>query len=322
MLKIGVTGVGKFGENHTRILSNLDNCKLIGVYDKDKKRAKSIAKKYNCNYFPKYENLLDKIDALLIVVTTSAHFALAKTALEKSVHLFIEKPITSEYEQAQKLVELADRKNLKIQVGHIERFNPVIRAIESEIDNPKFIECHRIAPFTPRVKDVPVVLDLMIHDIDLILSFVPSKVKAIHASGSKVLTNRIDIANARIEFENDAVANVTASRISLKQSRKIRFFQENSYLSLDFQNQTAQIVKKSKNIKKILPLIMMGKKDFKKEDLVDIKDIKVSNQQKDALTCELESFIKTVNDGIKPVVDGKEGTRALKIAFDIIKTIN
>ncbi|MCD6177607.1 MAG: Gfo/Idh/MocA family oxidoreductase, partial [Candidatus Cloacimonetes bacterium] len=222
MLKAGIVGVGQFGQNHARILNESTKCNFIGLYDINEKRAEEVSSKLNTKSFIDFDSLLDEIDILFIVVTTISHFELAEKALINGIHVFIEKPITETLQQAEKLIELADEKNLKIQVGHIERFNPVIMEIEDEVKNPIFMECHRIAPFTPRGTDIPVVLELMIHDIDLILSFMDGKVKYISASGAGVMTKSIDIANARIEFDDGAVANITASRISMKSSRQLR----------------------------------------------------------------------------------------------------
>ena len=321
-MKVGIAGVGQFGQNHARILSLSSKCEFVGLYDKNKKRALEIAGKIKAKIFPDFDSLLNECEALVIVVTTISHYELAKKALEKGIHVFIEKPITSDLWQAEELIKMADENNLKIQVGHIERFNPVVMEIEDKIKDPIFIECHRIAPFTPRGSDVPVVLELMIHDIDLILAFVKSDVTYISASGAGVMTKSIDIANARIEFENGTVANVTASRISLKRSRKFRFFQKDAYFSMDFQNKKVTFIKKSKNLYKVLPKIMMGKYEgIDTKDVVDIMEVDASNRKKDALTYELESFVNAIEADINPIVDGKAGTRALEVALEIVKKI-
>nr|HPK41128.1 Gfo/Idh/MocA family oxidoreductase [Candidatus Cloacimonadota bacterium] len=249
------------------------------------------------------------------------HYALAKPALERGCHVFLEKPITSEIKQAEELIEIANKNNLFIQVGHIERFNPVILKVIKDVNDPMFIESHRIAPFNPRGSDVPVVLDLMIHDIDLILSFVKSELIDIKASGIGVLTPSIDIANARLEFANGAVANVTSSRISMKRERKIRFFQKDAYISLDFQEKNVSILRKSKEINKILPQILMGNTNFDPQDLVDITEIKADDFEKDALTMELESFVKSINENTRPAVDGEAGAKALCVAMEIVEKI-
>lgn len=323
MLKVGIVGVGQFGQNHARILSSSSFCEFVGLYDKNAKRAKEIGDKLSVKIFPDFDSLLLECEALIIVVTTISHFDLAKQALERGIHVFIEKPITSELWQAEELIKCAEEKKLKIQVGHIERFNPVITEIEDKINDPIFVECHRIAPFTPRGSDVPVVLELMIHDIDFVLAFVKSRVSDIKASGASVMTKSIDIANARIEFENGAVANITASRVSLKRSRKLRFFQKDSYFSIDFMSKKVSYVKKSKSLYKVMPKILLGNYDnIKTEDVVDILEVNASNHTKDALTMELESFVNVVEADLNPIVDGVAGTRALKIALQIVKKIN
>lgn len=323
MLKLGITGVGQFGKNHARILAQSELVELVGLYDKNAKRAKEIGELHQIKVFDSYQTLLDRVDAMVIVVNTVSHFELAKQALNQNKHVFIEKPITETLEQARELITLADSKDLRLQVGHIERFNPVIERISADINDPLFIEVHRIAPFTARGTDVPVVHELMIHDLDFILAFIQSPVKQISASGSGVMTKSIDIANARIEFENGAVANVTASRVSLKRSRKARIFQKNAYFSLDFQNKTVRIVKKSKKLYKVYPKLLAGKYDnIKQEDVVDIEEVDASATKKDALTIELEAFFAAIEAGSNPPVDGEAGYKALKVAQMIVEKIN
>ena len=321
MLKVGVVGVGHLGKHHARIFNQIADCQLVGVYDKVFDRAKEIADMYQVKTFENYEDMLNEVDAVDVAATTTWHYDLAKPALLKGCHVFLEKPITSEIAQAEELLKIAKEKNLFIQVGHIERFNPVILKIEDEIQNPMFIESHRLAPFNPRGSDVPVVLDLMIHDIDLILSFVKSDISDIRASGVGILTPSIDIANARLEFENGAIANVTASRISMKRERKIRFFQKDAYISLDFQEKKVSVLRKSENINKILPQILMGNTNFDPQDLVDMKEINADDITKDALTMELESFVSSINENKNPIVDGEAGTKALRIAMEIMDKI-
>ena len=323
MLKVGIVGVGQFGQNHARILNESTKCNFVGLYDIDKKRAEEISARLDTKSFKDFDSLMAEIDVLLIVVTTISHFELAEKALKNGIHVFIEKPITETLQQAEDLIMLADKNNLKIQVGHIERFNPVILEIEDKVKNPIFMECHRIAPFTPRGTDIPVVLELMIHDIDLILSFMESKVKHISASGAGVMTKSIDIANARIEFEDGAVANITASRISLKRSRQLRIFQKDGYFSIDFQDKSVKHIKKSKNLYKVLPKLMKGKyENIDTKDVVDIVEVIASDRKKDALTTEIESFIHAIEANINPVVDGRAGTRALEVALEIVNKIN
>jgi len=322
MLKVGVVGVGHLGQHHARKFQTIENCQMVGIYDAKPERAAEISEKLGVKSFASYDELLDAVDAIDIAATTTYHYALAKPALLKGKHIFLEKPITSELSQAQELMELAKAQNLKIQVGHIERFNPVILAVEEQIKDPMFIESHRLSTFHHRGTDVPVVLDLMIHDIDLILDFVKSPIKQIHASGIGILTPSIDIANARLEFQNGAIANVTSSRVSLKQERKIRFFQKDAYFSMDFVAKQVTIVRKSPNILTLLPRIMAGDPSLKAEELVDTQLLTVADSPKDALQMELESFVDSILQDKKPVVDGEAGSRALSVALEIISIIN
>ncbi len=322
MLKIGVAGVGHLGKYHVQKFLALPDCRVAGIYDKNPERAQEISSALNVKAYGSYGELLDDIEAIDIAATTTHHYELARAALLKGRHVFVEKPITSELEQADEIVRLAEEKKLILQVGHIERFNPVILQVEDEISDPMFIESHRLSTFQPRGTDVPVVLDLMIHDIDLILSFIQSPLKEIRASGVGILTPSIDIANARLEFANGAIANVTSSRVSMKQERKIRFFQKDSYISMDFVAKHVTVMKKSAGIKDLLPEILLGKTDFKPEQLIDVNNIDAADYPRDALEMELESFIQCVSKGGKPVVDGAAGTRALQVAMEIVRIIN
>ncbi len=321
MVEVGVIGVGHLGKHHVGKFQALTECRLVGIYDKNPQRASEISSAYQVKAYDSYEDLLNDVDAIDIAATTSYHYELAKPALLKGKHVFLEKPITSTLQQAEELLELAEKKGLFIQVGHIERFNPVILEVEDEIDNPMFIESVRLSQFQPRGTDVSVVLDLMIHDIDLILSFIQSPISDIRASGVGILTPSVDIANARLEFANGAVANVTSSRVSMKQERKIRFFQHHSYISLDFQAKNVTVMKRAAGIKDLLPEILLGKTDFKPEQLMDIKNFDASLSEKDALALELESFVNCIAENKKPVVDGAAGTRALKVALEISRII-
>ncbi len=321
MLKVGVIGVGHLGKFHAEKYKRIDNCSLVGVYDSHPDRCKEIATKLDVIPFSSVDDLLAKTDAVDISATTTAHYELAKQALLAGKHVFVEKPITSELWQAEELVALAKERNLKLQIGHIERFNPVSLQVEQIVNDPMFIESHRLSTFHHRGTDVPVVLDLMIHDIDLILDFVKSPVSDIRASGIGILTPSIDIANARIEFENGAVANVTSSRVSMKQERKLRFFQRDAYISLDFVAKQASVMRKSPDIMKYLPQLMMGNTDIKADQLVDVQQYDCSDNEKDALTLELESFVSSVLNDTQPIVDGQAGLRALKIALRILESI-
>lgn len=322
MLKVGVVGVGHLGQHHARIFKSIPGCELVGIFDKNEDRAQEIAGKLEVKAYSSYDSLLDSIDAIDISATTTHHYALAKQALENAKHVFVEKPITATVEQGHELVALAKSKNLIIQVGHIERFNPVVLEVEKDIDSPMFIESHRLAPFNPRGTDVAVVFDLMIHDIDLILCFVNSPLVDIRASGVGVLTPSIDIANARLEFANGAIANVTSSRISMKRERKLRFFQKDAYISMDFQGQKVSVLRKADGLNKILPEILLGKTDFSPEDLVNMKQYDCSKPEKDALTLELESFVHALVENKNPIVSGEDGLRALEVAMQIMDKIN
>ncbi|MCS7052431.1 MAG: Gfo/Idh/MocA family oxidoreductase [Ignavibacterium sp.] len=321
-LKVGVIGVGHLGKLHTKMFSLLENCQLVGVFDSDLEKSKSVAEEFKTISFSELSELLSQTNAVSIAATTSAHFELAMKAIEFNNHIFIEKPITATIDEAEKLVEFAEKKNLNIQVGHIERFNPGLLAIESYIKEPKFIQSDRLAPFNPRGTDVAVVLDLMIHDIDIILSLVKSKVVDVVANGVEVVSDNIDIANARIEFENGAVANVTASRISQKRMRKMRIFQKDSYLSLDFNTGASEIYNliplNSETPENAMVIGEIGIGDKKKRLIFEQPDKVDVN----ALQYELQLFVNSIIENKKPVVSGYDGLRALRIADLIIQKIN
>jgi len=295
-LKVGVIGVGRLGSLHAKIYHQIPEVQLIGVHDIDISKSRNISKSYNTNSFPDYQKLLDEVDAVSIAVPTSKHFEIAKACFNKNVHTLIEKPVTSNLSQAKKLLTLATKSNSIIQVGHIERFNAAVKAICKMPDSPRFIECHRLGPFTERVTDVSVTIDLMIHDIDIILELVKSKIKKIDAVGIEILSEKNDIANARITFEDNTVANLTSSRVSKESMRKIRIFQKEAYVSLDYSKQQAVIYKKRNG---------------------EIIQDKIQVQKEEPLRAELNSFIKCIKKGGKPLVSIKEATRALKIAVEI-----
>lgn len=320
-LNIGVIGTGHLGNLHSKFFSTIPNANLVGVFDIDIKKAEEVSFKYNCRVFNELENLFDLVDAVSIVTSTSSHYEIAMQALNKNKHIFLEKPITVTIDEGKQIVDLAKSKNLIIQVGHIERFNPAILAIDKYNLQPMFIQSDRLSQFNPRGTDVAVVLDLMIHDIDIILSLVKSPVKNIQASGVEVATDNIDIANARLEFLNGAVANVTASRISLKKMRKMRLFQKDTYFSVDFGTGTSEIIRLEKTDKKL----EMGQLNFGEigvgEHIKNIVFEKVENKDVNALEYELTSFVNTVLNNGTPVVTGEDGLRALIVASDIIKKI-
>ncbi|MBA4312548.1 MAG: oxidoreductase [Chlorobiaceae bacterium] len=321
-LPIGVIGVGHLGSLHAKMLAKISSADLVGIYDADRVRAEKIAGEYNTKIFTSIDDLLNNVKAVCIATPTTSHFEIAREAIDKRVHLFIEKPITHTTEEAEILVKEAEENKVKIQVGHIERFNPALLALETYKLNPMFIESHRLAQFNPRGTDVAVVLDLMIHDIDIILSLVQSPVVNIEANGVAVVSDKIDIANARLQFENGCVANVTASRISQKKMRKMRLFQRDAYISIDFSDGTAEVFRlvdeteKVENLAMMLGQINAGTKNrnivFEKPEIKDVN----------ALMYELKLFVDAIQKDVQPVVTGKDGLQALKVAHDIISKIN
>lgn len=324
-MKTGVIGVGHLGKFHTKIYSQLQDSQLIGVFDLDREKSARVAEEFGTKSFPDLEQLLKQIEAASLVVPTSSHFEVGKKVLEQGIHLLIEKPITQTVEQAEKLIKSAKGKNLTLQVGHIERFNPAFLAIENTALNPRFIESHRLAQFNPRGTDVAVILDLMIHDIDLILNLVKSEVREIQAAGTSVITESDDIANARLTFENGAVANITTSRISANNMRKIRIFQKNSYISLDLLRKEVEVYRlvdindyslkddKSSAIIGKIPAEQLGKTILYEKPKVEDKDM---------LTLEISSFLDSVKNGKRPKVSGEDGKRALEIALKIVEKSN
>ncbi len=321
-LKIGVIGTGHLGRLHIKLFKEVKNCKLIGIYDQDFERAKACGSEFNINVFPDLDELLNSVDAVSIVATTSAHYELCRKALEFGKHVFVEKPITATIEEAEEIVKLADEKKLKLQVGHIERFNPALLSLEKYKLNPMFVQTDRLAQFNPRGTDVAVVLDLMIHDIDIILSLVKSEVKNIAASGVAVVSENIDIANARIEFENGAVANVTASRISQKKMRKMRMFQKDTYISLDFTTGSSEVyrlVPPNENLNdSFVSFGEMGIGEKKKMLIFE----QLEQKEVNALLYELQLFVDAVLNNERPVVSGSDGLKALKVAQLIIQKID
>jgi predicted dehydrogenase len=319
-VKIGVVGVGHLGNHHTRIISQLPGAELVGVNDSNPEKGKEAAEKYKTRYFGDLDELLKEADAISLVVPTTSHYPLATQILEKGKDLLIEKPITETVEQAEELVQLAKRKNSTFQVGHIERFNPAFLAIEKYRPDPKFIESHRLAQFNPRGTDVAVILDLMIHDIDLILSLVKSPVSQIEAAGVPVIAESQDICNARLTFENGCVANITASRISARPLRKMRLFQRDSYMSLDFMQKSVELynlveadmlpqeLKDTKTVVGNIPVEQVGK---------TIVYRRPATADHDMLTAEIESFLDSINKKIPPKVTGEDGKRALEVALEI-----
>ncbi|NRA93213.1 MAG: Gfo/Idh/MocA family oxidoreductase [Psychroserpens sp.] len=316
MLKAGVLGAGHLGKIHLRLLNQSDKYELIGFYDPDENNAKKVVEEFGYTYFPSIDDLIDAVDMVDIVTPTLSHYDCAKRAIAKGKHIFIEKPITNTVEEAEHIRTLLAEHNLRGQVGHVERFNPAFIGVKDQIKNPMFIETHRLAEFNPRGTDVPVVLDLMIHDIDIILSVVRSKVKHISASGVSVISETPDIANARIEFENGCVANLTASRISLKNMRKTRFFQKDAYISVDFLEKKCEVVKMKDAPEHPgdFDMILQNAEGVKKQIYFDNPEIENNN----AILDELETFAHAINTNTPPIVTLHDGTEALRVATMII----
>ena len=306
-LRVGVIGAGYLGKFHAQKYANMANVDLVGVVDVDMNVAQEVAGSLDSTAYNDYKQLLGKVDAVSVVVPTEAHYQVSKDFLTHDADVMIEKPMTVTLAEADELIRISESRGQIIQVGHLERFNPAVVALEGIVNHPMFIESHRLSTFKGRGIDVSVVLDLMIHDIDIISNFVQSEVKKIHAAGIPVVTNTVDIANARLEFENGCVANVTASRISTKDERKIRLFQRDAYISVDFASHD----------------IVVARKDGQKGDAiipgVDIKQL--SFDKADALEAELNAFVNAVNRREVPEVSGQMGRHALSIAISIMDQI-
>jgi len=305
-LRIGVVGAGHLGSFHAKIYASLKKkhgISFTGICDIKKSAAKETAKKYHVEYFTDYHDLVDRVDAVSIAVPTSLHYKVAKDFLSAGKHVLIEKPITKTLKEADELIRLAKKKKLILQVGHIERFNSAVRAIEGLLIKPRFIECRRTGSIKKkgRIKDVGVVLDLMIHDIDIILGLVNSKVKLIEAFGQSTVSNHEDVANVRITFSSGSIADITASRVTKEEVRKLRIFQEHSYILLDYKHHEVFVYKQKERL---------------------IKKRKIKFRKKNALKVELKSFIECIKSGKKPIVSGVEGREALSVALDILDQIH
>ena len=318
MLQAGVIGCGHLGKFHIKQLSESKRYQLVGVYDKNLKIAKAVSKEFNCDFFDNSDDLINKSDVICVVTPTPFHFEYAKKCIASDVHVFIEKPVCENINESNELIQLNKKRNLKIQVGHVERFNPAFTSIQNKIRNPMFIESHRLAQFNPRGTDVSVVLDLMIHDIDIILSSVDSEIKKISSSGVSVISSTPDIANARIEFKNGCVANLTASRVSIKNMRKTRFFQTGKYISIDFLNKSSEIIEIDNNSNEA-PLMKLDLADGSTKNIFFSKpNIKENN----AILDELNSFADSITNDTRPVVNLNDGHKALFVASEIIKNFN
>jgi predicted dehydrogenase len=324
-LKIGVAGVGHLGRVHAKLWKEVEGVELSGIFDENAAAASAVAKDLKIEHFNSFEAMLESVEALSIVTTTSSHYNVAEQAIALGKHVLIEKPITTTTEQARTLIELARQNTVKIQVGHIERFNPALLAAERYLNDPRFFESHRMAQFKPRGTDVAVVLDLMIHDIDVILSLVKSQVKSIDASGVAVVSNELDIANARIKFANGAVANVTASRISQTPMRKLRIFAKDAYLSLDFGAKSVDVFRLvdesaptgGHHAGLTMKLGEIEKGDVPRSIVYEKPDVKDLNP----LKYELELFRDAIVNDTRPIVSGEDGLRALEVAEQILLAI-
>ncbi len=299
-LRVGVVGVGYLGRFHARIYSEMSGVDLVGVVDTDARTAKTIAHEYGCDAFADHKELFGKVDAVSIVVPTSVHKDVAIPFLERGVHMLLEKPVASNIRDAETIVSAAEAAGVVLQIGHLERFNAGIMELAARVENPMFIEAHRLGPFVARATDVDVVTDLMIHDIDIVLSLVNSEIHDIAAIGLPVLTKHVDIANARIEFKNGAVANVTASRVSNKKFRRIRIFGQESYHALNFVDQQIEVVRAGE----CAP-------DQQYPEIIT-ENVEVDPRQ--PLDAELEHFVNTVHERGTPLVSGRDGLEALRVA--------
>ena len=302
-LQIGVIGVGYLGRFHAQKYAAMDDVDLIGVADVEPERAEIAASECGTRAFTDYRSLLDEVDAVSIVVPTIYHHEVATVCLEKGCDILLEKPMTTSLAEADSLIRLADENNLILQVGHLERFNPAVLAMQPLLHNPLFIEAHRLSVFKNRGTDVDVILDLMIHDIDIILSIIDSPIKDIHTVGAPVITPLTDIANARIVFENGCTANVTVSRISMDNMRRMRIFQPGKYLSVDFSKKEVMAIKLKKGSTNALPLPDISKYGFSEQDILEL---------------ELKEFVANVRTRTRPTVSGREGRRALDVALRVM----
>jgi predicted dehydrogenase len=316
MLKVGVLGAGHLGKIHLRLLDESNKYELVGFHDADAINGKKVSQEFGYPYYDNINELINAVDVVDIVTPTLSHFECAKKAMLQGKHVFIEKPITNTLEEAEELLQLERIQGVKGQVGHVERFNPAFMAVKETIGSPMFIESHRLAEFNPRGTDVPVVLDLMIHDIDAILSVVRSEVVNVNASGVSVISQSPDIANARLEFANGCVANLTASRISLKNMRKSRFFQKDAYISVDFLEKKVEVVrmKDAPENPGEFDMVLQNAEGIKKQIYFENPTITTNN----AILDELESFADAIEHNTNPVVSLKEGADALAVALKII----
>lgn len=319
--KIGVLGAGHLGKIHIKCILASDRFNLVGFYDPDPETAEAVARSFGIHRFKSEDELIGASEIVDIVTPTVSHYNCASKALKHARHVFIEKPLTTTLYEARKLIDLAEEAGVKVQVGHVERFNPAFIAAKPFLNNPMFIEAHRLGQFNPRGTDIPVILDLMIHDIDIILNVVNAGVKKISASGVSVVSDTPDIGNARVEFNNGCVANLTASRISMKNMRKTRFFQHEGYIAVDFLSKEAQIIRMKDVIASPDPMAMvidLGAEKNQKQIWVEKPEIKSIN----AIQTELETFYDSIVNNTEPLVTIQDGYASLELAYQIMEKID
>jgi predicted dehydrogenase len=321
MLRVGVIGVGHLGKIHVRILKELNtHFDLVGIYDSNEQTARQVSQEFGLKYFESPKDLMNSVDCVDVVTPTISHYEYVSEAIKMRKHVFVEKPLAETMDEAKSLVALCLEADVKVQVGHVERFNPAFQAAIPYFNSPMFIETHRLAQFNPRGTDVPVVLDLMIHDLDVILSVVKSRVKKISASGVAVVSDSHDMTNARLEFENGCVANLTASRISLKNMRKSRFFQKDAYISVDFLSKELEVVRMQDLEGEADPfdiVLEIGKENLKKKILIDKPELLEVNAIKE----ELSSFYDSIKNNYTPKVSIENGFEAMDVAHEILKKL-
>jgi predicted dehydrogenase len=304
-IRAGVIGVGHLGQHHARLYASLPGAQLIGVVDQSVERAKAVAEKHCARVFRTADELLQHVDVVSVAVPTSGHYAVAKACLDAGKHVLVEKPIAVMPGEAQELVRLAKHQGCCLQVGHSERFNPVMALMRPHIGQPVFIECHRLSSFSERGTDVDVVLDLMIHDLDLVLSFNPGPVEEVRAAGVAVLSSSIDIANARIQFQSGCVANLTSSRVSTNKMRRLRLFQRDNYLSIDFQTRQGMICRRNST--------------DGERPTVEVEQLQGGDEE--PLKLQLESFLHAAGTGARPLVSGEDGAAAVDVAHQVLQAI-
>lgn len=310
MIKTAVIGVGHLGRHHARLYKAMPNAELIAVVDSDSQRGQAIADEYQTAFTDDFHTILSAVDAVSVAVPTTLHHSITKVILEHGIHVLLEKPIASSLPEADELIALARRHNLVLQIGHLERFNPAVIAVQGQIRKPLFIESHRIGPFSNRGTDVDVIVDLMIHDLDLLLHFVQSPIADLHAVGVPVLSDQVDIANCRIQFETGCVANITASRASMEPLRKMRIFQADSYISMDFAKRTSEMYVRDR----ATPF------DFT-NPMTSIRAVRLAVNQAEPLKAEIEAFLACVESRSQPLIDGVAARAALKLALDIRRVL-